>query len=113
MGKEVANLVSDNQQHVAPRKNDLLGTMADTCRARKELHFVAEHSFVETMREMIAVARSEGGAASAGSEYLAPMWAEDKVVQALEGLLHSRDWIGLSAPERSGRIAAALDADPA
>lgn len=111
--KEVANLVSDNQEHVAPRKNDLLGTMADTCRARKELHFVAEHNFVETMRQMIAAARSEGGAASAGGEYLAPMWAEDKVVQALEGLLGSRDWSGLPAAERSGRIAAALDADPA
>merc|ERR1719263_459623 len=36
---QVANLVSSSQQHVAERPHDLVGTLADTCRARKELHF--------------------------------------------------------------------------
>merc|ERR1711972_147804 len=56
--KFVADLVSSNQEHVAARKNDLLGTMADTCRARQLLHFEAEHDFVTTMRTMIAEART-------------------------------------------------------
>eukprot|EP00425_Heterocapsa_triquetra_P010881 CAMPEP_0195146044 /NCGR_PEP_ID=MMETSP0448-20130528/170965_1 /TAXON_ID=66468 /ORGANISM="Heterocapsa triquestra, Strain CCMP 448" /LENGTH=257 /DNA_ID=CAMNT_0040184579 /DNA_START=69 /DNA_END=839 /DNA_ORIENTATION=- len=63
--KEVADLVSSNQQHVAARKNDLLGTMADTCRAKRLLSFQARHDFVETMRAMIADAQA------GQSEYLA------------------------------------------
>merc|ERR1712060_935648 len=75
--KEVADLVSRNQKHVAPRRNDLQGTMADTCRAKRLLHFEAEHEFITTMREMIADARI-------GSvEYLASMWKEPMVIEAM------------------------------
>lgn len=103
--KEVADLVSSNQQHVAPRRNDLLGTMADTCKAKQLLHFQAEYDFVATMRHMIAEAKAHGNI-----EYLAPMWAEAKVVEALER--HFEGWSTLQALERSRKIKAALDSDP-
>lgn len=32
------------------RRNDLLGTLADTCRAKKLLSFRARHDFVQTMK---------------------------------------------------------------
>lgn len=48
--KEVADLISSNQQHVAARKNDLLGTLADTCRARSTLNFQSRHDFIATMK---------------------------------------------------------------
>jgi hypothetical protein len=48
--KEVADLISPHQQHVAARKNDLLGTLADTCRARRMLNFQTRHDFIATMK---------------------------------------------------------------
>ena len=48
--KEVANLVSSKQEHVAARRNDLLGTLADTCRAKKLLHFQIQHDFLFSMQ---------------------------------------------------------------
>merc|ERR1719436_20651 len=75
--KQVADLVSSNQQHVAPRRNDLLGTMADTCRAKHLLNFEAEQDFITTMREMIADAKVGSG------EHLAPMWTEPAVIEAM------------------------------
>ena len=43
-------MVSPHQQHVAARKNDLLGTLADTCRARRLLNFQTRHDFIATMK---------------------------------------------------------------
>lgn len=48
--KQVADLISPKQEHVAARKNDLLGTLADTCRARRLLNFRARHDFIDTMK---------------------------------------------------------------
>ena len=53
--KEVANLVSSNQEHVAARKNDLLGTLADTCRAKKLLNFQVRHDFLFSMQARLAL----------------------------------------------------------
>merc|ERR1711920_226967 len=104
--KEVADLVSRNQQHVAPRRNDLLGTMADTCRAKRLLHFQAEYDFVKTMRSVIAEAK----AGSAGND-LGSMWSKPEVVEAVEKQV-GEGWLSLEIAERSLRIKAALDADP-
>merc|ERR1712194_833582 len=91
--KEVANLVSSNQQHVAARKNDLLGTLADTCRAKQLLNFKAEYDFGKP------------------NEDFARMWREEG---SFTGFLleHFNDWRSLSALERSGKIREALEADP-
>jgi len=102
--KEVADLVSSNQQHVAPRRGDLRGTMADTCRAKRLLHFEAEHDFVATMREMITDAK--GGS----SEHLAPMWVEPSVVKAMTRRIPG--WSFLPASEQSNSIREALNRDP-
>jgi len=103
--KEVANLVSLDQEHVAARPNDLLGTLADTCLAKRLLHFEARHDFLETMREMIAEARAGRG------EYLAPMWEQSKVIMLMDRKLPG--WSGLPARARSDKIKEALQSNPA
>jgi len=102
--KDVADLVSSNQQHVAARKNDLLGTMADTCRAKQLLNFEARYDFVETMKKMIADAKS------GSADYLAKMWHDPHTVSVVEQKLPG--WSGLPPLERSGRIKEALISDP-
>ncbi|CAJ1396041.1 unnamed protein product [Effrenium voratum] len=90
--KEVADLVSGNQQYVPARKNDLLGTLADTCRAKKLLSFRARHDFVQTMKVMIA------DALAGSSDYHAEMWQEEFVQGKLEE--HLPGWKALNGQER-------------
>lgn len=95
--KEVANLVSDQQVHVAARKNDLLGTLADTCKAKHLLNFEARYDFIEVMKEMIADARA------GRADYLAKMWSDSVVHEVFEAGVPnwSRD---APARENSARI---------
>lgn len=51
--RDVANLVSSNQVHVDPRPNDLVGTLADTCRMKRLLSFAAKANFTEEMSYMV------------------------------------------------------------
>merc|ERR1712151_494864 len=83
----------------------VLGTMADTCRARQLLNFEARYDFVETMKEMVA--RTKAGDA----DYLAPMWQKPSVISAVEKKVNG--WSRLSPLERSGKIKDGLIADPA
>mgnify|MGYP002804099778 CR=1 FL=1 len=101
--KEVADLISSNQQHVAARKNDLLGTLADTCRARSTLNFQSRHDFIATMKVMIE------DALAGRSDYFAPMWGETAVEDALEKMLPG--WKSLTGPERNARLKSALAAN--
>lgn len=101
--KEVADLVSSNQVHVAARKNDLLGTLADTCKAKQELHFQSRKDFVTVMKEMIADAKS------GKADYLAPMWEETSVQDKLES--HFGMWRNLTVIERNEKLKTALEAD--
>merc|ERR1719253_2369921 len=100
---DVANLVSSNQVHVAPRKNDLLGTLADTCLAKRLLRFQTSYDFVATMKAMIADAQA------GKSEYLAEMWAEPAVVAAVDERLPG--WSSLTPLERSNKIKDSLHND--
>jgi len=102
--KEVADLVSSNQIHTEARQNDLLGTLADTCRAKRLLGFEARRDFLESMRHMIEEARA------GGAEHLAQMWAARHVVEAVERRLPG--WTGVaSSTERSARLRDALKGD--
>lgn len=101
--KEVADLVSSNQVHIAARKNDLLGTLADTCKAKQELHFQTRKDFITVMKEMIADAKS------GKADYLAPMWEETGVQDKLES--HFGMWRNLTVIERNEKLKNALDAD--
>jgi len=102
--KEVADMVSSNQVHVPPRRNDLLGTLADTCRAKRLLGFEARYDFLETMRQMIVDAKA------GESEYLGAMWESPEVVEAMERRLPG--WSSIASPrERSASIRDALKAD--
>mmetsp|Transcript_114837 Transcript_114837/g.335876 ORF Transcript_114837/g.335876 Transcript_114837/m.335876 type:complete len:784 (-) Transcript_114837:81-2432(-) len=102
--QEVADLVSSNQVRVAARPNDLLGTLADTCRAKHVLNFEARYDFMETMHQMIADAKA------GRAEYLSDMWEDPHVVEALEGRLPG--WSGLgSSRERSAAVREALAGD--
>lgn len=103
--KAVAGIFSSNQKHVPARKNDLLGTLADTCRAKRLLHFSARHDFTKTMREML------DQALAGRTDYIAPMWEEARTVRALEERFP--DWPRVSVRERAAKIKEALDREPA
>lgn len=64
---EVANLISPNQVHVAPRPNDLVGTLANTCRAKSVLNFAAQKKFMSEMPKLLASAK-------AAVSVLSPWW---------------------------------------
>lgn len=101
--KQVADLVSSNQEHVAARKNDLKGTLANTCQARKLLNFKTNFDFEIVMREMIADARQ------GRSDYFASMWQDAQVLNAMEQKLPG--WKAAASVERNKMIKAALDLD--
>ncbi|KAH8667122.1 hypothetical protein BX600DRAFT_463186 [Xylariales sp. PMI_506] len=50
--QDVANIVSKNQVHVAERKNDLSGTLADTCRMKHLLSYKTQKDFITEMDHM-------------------------------------------------------------
>jgi len=102
--KDVADLVSSNQVHVPPRANDLLGTLADTCRAKQLLRFEARYDFIETMKSMIADAKA------GKADYLADMWEDPHVKEAVVRRLPGWDRID-SSRERSAEIKKALEKD--
>ncbi|CAE8585854.1 unnamed protein product [Polarella glacialis] len=79
--KEVANLVSPRQRHVAPRPHDLIGTLANTCRAKKLLGFQIKEDFRTNMKEMIAHTTAGKG------DYLVEMWKKPETLSVLERLL--------------------------
>lgn len=51
--QDVANLVSEKQTHVDARKNDLEGTLADTCRMKKLLGYRTTKEFKHEMAYMV------------------------------------------------------------
>ncbi|KAJ1560962.1 hypothetical protein HK405_005381 [Cladochytrium tenue] len=53
--KQVADLVSDKQIHVAERKNDLEATLANTCKMKRLLGYLPQFEF---KKEMTAIARA-------------------------------------------------------
>jgi len=101
--KDVADLISSNQEHVAPRKNDLNGTLANTCRAKEHLHFNASYDFRDAMLAMKA------DALAGKKEYLDPMWLDKHVLDIFESRLPG--WVQLGSSNRSLAIKAALDKD--
>jgi nucleoside-diphosphate-sugar epimerase len=50
--QDVANIVSKNQVHVADRKKDLVGTLADTCRMKHLLNYKTQKDFHSEMDHM-------------------------------------------------------------
>jgi nucleoside-diphosphate-sugar epimerase len=50
--KDVADMVSKVQTHVAERKNDLVGTLADTCRMKRLLNYETKMDFKKEMGYM-------------------------------------------------------------
>merc|ERR1712039_657578 len=103
--QQVADLVSPLQERAPPRRNDLSGTLADTCRAKKLLHFSARYDFIDTMRAMIAHASVGGG------DYLAAMWEQPSVVEALER--HTAGWSTATTQDRAARLKDLLRGNPA
>ena len=74
--QDVADLVSKDQIYVAPRENDLIRTLADTCKMKKLLNYRARSDFVTEMTHMVKA--------------------------TMEGNVFAQDWLttslGLSAP---------------
>ena len=48
---QLANLLSTNHVYLQPRLHDLKGTLADTCKAKRLLHFQAKKDFVREMTQ--------------------------------------------------------------
>merc|ERR1719434_609600 len=55
--KELADLVSLQQIHINARKHDLKGTLSNTCRAKKLLHFSTRKNFTETILGLIELGK--------------------------------------------------------
>ena len=55
--QDIANLISSNQSRLPPRLHDLVGTCADTCRAKKVLGFEAEHDIIKELDEYLKESR--------------------------------------------------------
>jgi len=102
--KDVADIVSPRQEHRPARRNDLEGTLANTCRAKELLHFDASYDFTDVMQAMKA------DMLAGKREYLDPMWLDDRVVEAFDSRLPG--WASLGSSNRSFGIKAALDKDP-
>jgi hypothetical protein len=109
--KEVADMISPNQVHVAERKNDLVGTLADTCRMKDLLKFSAKTDF---KKEMSFMAQETMKGNVFAQEWLTPLlalsvpyvfpagspilpWAE--LHQDLDGLLEKIEFVKDSLSE--------------
>ncbi|KIV82986.1 hypothetical protein PV11_05048 [Exophiala sideris] len=51
--QDVADLVSNDQVYLAPRENDLIGTLADTCKMKRLLNYKARANFTTEMSYMV------------------------------------------------------------
>ncbi|KAG8624890.1 hypothetical protein KVT40_006641 [Elsinoe batatas] len=51
--KDLADLVSNDQVHLPPRKNDLIRTLADTCKMKRLLNFQPKTDFIKEMSYMV------------------------------------------------------------
>merc|ERR1712094_44817 len=77
----VADLVSPKQVHAPPRKNDLNGTLCNTCRAKQLLRFKTKRDFVTEMQFLINRAKEGKG------NFPAQFWEDDTVQNVMEARL--------------------------
>ncbi|KAJ1560620.1 hypothetical protein HK405_006478, partial [Cladochytrium tenue] len=80
--KQVADLVSDKQIHVAERKNDLEATLANTCKMKRLLGYLPQFEF---KKEMTAIAR-----ATMKGEVFAQDWVALKRLQSAPWIFPAR-----------------------
>ena len=57
--KELADMVSSNQNNVDERPFDLVGTLADTCKAKRVLNWEAQLSMKEEMPKLLHLSKSQ------------------------------------------------------
>ena len=50
----LADMISENQSHVAERPHDLVGTLSDTCKAKELLHWEAKVDILDAMPKLLA-----------------------------------------------------------
>merc|ERR1711957_822312 len=79
--KDVADMISSRQEHIPARRNDLSGTLANTCSAKELLHFDASYGFRDTMLAM------KSDMLAGKTEYLDPMWLDEHVLELFESRL--------------------------
>ncbi|KAJ3023481.1 hypothetical protein HKX48_002908 [Thoreauomyces humboldtii] len=88
--QQVADLVSPNQVHVTGRKNDLMKTLADTCKMKKVLGYQPQREFLP---EMSAVAQ-----ATMKGESFSQSWLEQDLILSAPWVMPSGsmsfDWYG-------------------
>eukprot|EP00746_Dinoflagellata_sp_MGD_P062338 gnl/MRDRNA2_/MRDRNA2_26234_c0_seq1.p1 gnl/MRDRNA2_/MRDRNA2_26234_c0~~gnl/MRDRNA2_/MRDRNA2_26234_c0_seq1.p1 ORF type:complete len:470 (+),score=95.74 gnl/MRDRNA2_/MRDRNA2_26234_c0_seq1:54-1463(+) len=101
--KEVADLVSPRQVFAPPRKNDLNGTLSNTCRAKKLLGFKTKKDFVAEMKFLIQKAKDGKG------DFPAAFWEDALVQNAVEARLPG--WKAASHHSRGTLVRDAIRAD--
>jgi nucleoside-diphosphate-sugar epimerase len=101
--KEVADLVSPKQVFAPPRRNDLNGTLGNTCRAKKLLGFKTKKDFVNEMKFLIEKAKEGKG------DFPAPFWQDDNVQTAVEARLPG--WKAANHHSRGALVRDAVRAD--
>ena len=50
----LADMISEDQVHVSERPHDLVGTLADTCKAKELLHWEATVNILDAMPKLLA-----------------------------------------------------------
>ena len=100
--REVADLVSPGEDRIwnPPRRHDLHGTLADTCRAKQVLRFEAWHDFTAEMKKLIDAAMAGNQFIQAGAE------------RAYEEHFGAEIWKGLNLGEKNEMVRERIKDDP-
>lgn len=101
--KEVADLVSPKQEHVAARPHDLQGTLASTCKAKELLGFEAKENFRVAMTQLLENAKA------GQSYYLDEMWTSPAVLAKLDKELPG--FIEANVEQRAAKLRDAVSTD--
>jgi len=103
--KQLADAVSSNQTHVPPRPHDLRATLADTCRAKKLLHFEAKKNIIDTTKEMIETMK-----AGKSDTPVPEFWTWPETTRFFSGTLEG--WHNWDFEEKNARIRAECERNP-
>merc|ERR1712224_226337 len=96
----MGDLVSDNQIYKPRRKNDLDGTLADTCLAKRVLDFETRFDFFTEMSRMVDLAKQQK------DDFSMPFWLHADTVSELNKVFPN--WTKMSAEDKNEVIRSAL-----
>lgn len=102
--QDVADLVSPNQVYRPRRKNDLDGTLADTCLAKQALDFETRFDFLTEMGRIVELAKQKK------DKFFMSFWLRENIAFELNALFPN--WVKMSTESKNDVIRSALHDDP-